>query len=71
MDTIISIAHDGLRPNDLRLIDQANGWFELGSLAEALHAVNAVSEEAQRHPAVLELRYHINARLDRRSQRFR
>ena len=58
MDTASKIASTGLCPADHRLFDEANGWFELGSLAEAWRAVNAISDDAQSRPAVLELRYH-------------
>ncbi len=50
-----------LDPRDHHLVSAAEGWFELGNPHEALSELDALSEAARRHPAVLELRWSILA----------
>jgi len=45
---------------DLHLLQAAQGWMGLGSLADALEELRNISQENQRHPAVLELRWIIH-----------
>jgi Flp pilus assembly protein TadD len=45
---------------DLHLLQAAQGWMGLGSLADALAELQGISSENQQHPAVLELRWIIH-----------
>ncbi|MFO1513359.1 MAG: tetratricopeptide repeat protein [Verrucomicrobiota bacterium] len=49
-----------LEAPDLHLLQAAQGWMGLGSLADALTELRDISPENQRHPAVLELRWIIH-----------
>ena len=45
--------------------DEAQGWLELGNLAEAEAALDRISPGIREQPAVLEMRFHICAQTDR------
>jgi hypothetical protein len=50
---------------DQRHYDEAEGWLELGNLAEAEAALDLISPGVCKRPAVLEMRFHICAQTDR------
>ena len=51
--------------DDQRHYDTAQGWLELGNLAEAEAALDRISPGVCEQPAVLEMRFHICAQTDR------
>ena len=51
--------------DDQEHYDTAQGWLELGNLAEAEAALDRISPGIREQPAVLEIRFHICAQTDR------
>lgn len=51
--------------DDQEHFDEAEGWLELGNLAEAEAALDRISPGSCKQPAVLEMRFHICAQTDR------
>jgi hypothetical protein len=50
-----------MESDDQEHFDAAEGWLELGNLAEAEAALNRLSPGIREQPAVLEMRFHICA----------
>jgi tetratricopeptide (TPR) repeat protein len=50
-----------LEPPDSFLLSAAEGWLELGNLAEARAELAQISAALQNHPEVLDLRWHLLA----------
>lgn len=50
-----------LEPPDSHLLSAAEGWIELGNLAEAKSELKQISDSNQNHPLVLELKWAIHA----------
>jgi predicted Zn-dependent protease len=51
-----------LNPPDIHHLRAAEGWFELGSDADAMHELDNISPAEKNHPVVLELRFQILAK---------
>jgi predicted Zn-dependent protease len=51
-----------LDPPDIHHLRAAEGWFELGSEAEAMHELDNISPAEKNHPLVLDLRFQILAK---------
>lgn len=52
-----------LEPFDAHSLSAAEGWLELGNLTEANREWDRLSAEARRHPAALEVRWQLMARI--------
>lgn len=56
---------ESIAPPDAFHLNAACGWLELGNAKEAAAELENISPRHRRHPDVLEMRWQIQARLDR------
>jgi hypothetical protein len=59
----VNVLNQPLEPGDAHRVRAAEGWLELGDLAEATQELDSVTSTLRAHPDVLAVRYKIYAKM--------